>query len=157
MCTSSATRLGIDGVDSTANGSGDSPLRAAHVFRVAAALLRGLPHGRSRLSLQQGVEGNQKKKWSREMPSRPAVRRVSSPPRPRQVKRARAVNSSIPARTTTASRQLNSARRPFGRQVFSQIKGRSLFAASLSLRRVFPESLVRKFFFEQNSVETRDR
>ena len=90
------------------------------------------------------------------MPSRPAVRRVSSPPRPRQVKRARPVHSSIPARTTTASRQLNSARRPFGRQVFSKIK-EPIFAASLSLRRSFKENLVRKFVFEQNSVVTRDR
>ena len=74
------------------------------------------------------------------MPSRPAVRRVSSPPRPRQVKRARVVNSSIPARMTTASRSLNSARRPFGRQVFSQIKGRFLRLLSASegpLRRKF--------------------
>jgi hypothetical protein len=72
------------------------------------------------------------------MPSRPAVRRVSSPPRPQQVKRARAVNSSIPARMTTASRSLNSARRPFGRQVFSQIKEpllRRLSASEGSFRR----------------------
>ena len=61
MCTSGATRMGIDGVDSKVNGSGDSPLRAAHVFRVAAVLLRGLPNGRSRLSLQQGVEGSELK------------------------------------------------------------------------------------------------
>ena len=86
------------------------------------------------------LKGIKRKKWSREMPSRPAVRRVSSPPRPRQVKRARVVNSSIPARMTTASRSLNSARRPFGRQVFSQIKGRFLRLLSASegpLRRKF--------------------
>jgi hypothetical protein len=89
------------------------------------------------------------------MPSRPAVRRVSSLPRPRQVKRARAVHSSIPARTTTASRPLNSARRPFGRQVFSQSKEPLL--RRLSASEGLLGNLVRKFFFEQNSVVTRDR
>jgi hypothetical protein len=83
MCTSGATRMGIDGVDSKVNGSGDSPLRAAHVFRVAAVLLRGLPHGRSRLSLQQGVEGSELKEKvesGNALPARGATRLVSSAP-----------------------------------------------------------------------------
>ena len=149
MCTSSATRLGIDGVDSTANGSGDSPLRAAHVFRVAAVLLRGLPHGRSRLSLQQGVEGNQKKKWSREMPSRPAVRRVSSPPRPRQVKRARCelVDPRENDDRQSSTQQCPPTLRATG---LFPIK-RTAFAASLSLRRVFPENGEESSFVSRDS------
>ena len=83
MCTPGATRMGINGVDSTVYGSGDSPLRAAHVFRVAAVLLRGLPHGRSRLSLQQGVEGRELKEKvesGNALPARGATRLVSSAP-----------------------------------------------------------------------------
>ena len=72
--------------------------------------------------------------------------------RAREKSNARPVHSLIPARTTTASRQLNSARRPFGRQVFSQSKEpllRRLSASEGPLGESGEKVLL--------SVETRDR
>lgn len=72
--------------------------------------------------------------------------------RARDKSNARPVHSLIPARTTTASRPLNSARRPFGRQVFSQSKEpllRRLSASEGSFRRTGEKVLL--------SVVTRDR
>ena len=156
MCTPGATRMGINGVDSTVYGSGDSPLRAAHVFRVAAVLLRGLPHGRSRLSLQQGVEGRELKEKvesGNALPARGATRLVSSAPATSQT---RAPCALVDPREND-DRQSSTQQCPPTLRATGLFPNQPLFAASLSLRRSFKENLVRKFVFEQNSVVTRDR
>ena len=99
-------------------------------------------------------ESKEKVESGNALPARGATRLVSSAPATSQTR----------ARCELVDPRENDDRQSFTQQCPPTLRAtglfpnqRTAFAASLSLRRVFPESLVRKCFFEQNSVVTRDR